>query len=187
MQFNYFFSSMQLFVYYTTWASSMYWLSSLSRAVTWEVTCFYSQTVAGPLKSCCVSLSSFYSRTLVECPDCVCGACPAASAAPQCNAPEAEPAVRCTGHMCPIRVHWHVKTSYTEYWRVKMTIMNLNRLKNYTDWNLVVQHPGMQNVTQVFSFDSHPLVQYGEISKIQHLAINLKPSLLNYIPYIASL
>jgi hypothetical protein len=89
--------------------------------------------------------------------------------------------------MCPIRVHWHVKTSYTEYWRVKMTIMNLNRLKNYTDWNLVVQHPGMQNVTQVFSFDSHPLVQYGEISKIQHLAINLKPSLLNYIPYIASL
>lgn len=67
--------------------------------------------------------------------------------------------------MCPIRVHWHVKQSYKEYWRVKITITNLNFYKNYSDWNLVVQHPNLKSVTQLFSFNYHPLTTYGNISK----------------------
>ena len=35
------------------------------------------------------------------------------------------PLVQCTSHMCPIRVHWHVKLNYKEYWRIKVTITNL--------------------------------------------------------------
>ncbi|GKD37421.1 COBRA-like protein 6, partial [Tanacetum coccineum] len=71
------------------------------------------------------------------------------------------PMVQCSQHMCPIRVHWHVKTSYKEYWRVKITIINLNVIKNYSEWNLVVSHPNLQSLTQVFSFNYKPLNQYG--------------------------
>ncbi|KAF9608480.1 hypothetical protein IFM89_009846, partial [Coptis chinensis] len=71
------------------------------------------------------------------------------------------PAVMCTRHMCPIRVHWHVKVSYRDYWRVKMTINNFNYVKNYSQWSLVVQHPNLESVVQVFSFNYKPLDQYG--------------------------
>jgi hypothetical protein len=67
--------------------------------------------------------------------------------------------------MCPIRVHWHVKTNYREYWRVKTSITNYDVVTNYSDWNLVVRHPNLGNLTQLFSFNYHPLVQYGGISK----------------------
>lgn len=77
--------------------------------------------------------------------------------------------VRCSGHMCPIRVHWHVKTSYREYWRVKITVSNLNLLKNYSAWNLVALHPNLQSVTQVFSFNYRPLTEHGSISKYRLL------------------
>ncbi|EMS35744.1 hypothetical protein TRIUR3_29086 [Triticum urartu] len=79
--------------------------------------------------------------------------------------------------MCPIQVHWHIKKSYREYWRVKMTVNNFNTLKNFSDWNLLVQHPGMQNLTKVFSFNHHPLVQYGTIS------IPTRKLLMNYNSY----
>lgn len=76
-----------------------------------------------------------------------------------------EPVVMCTQHMCPIHVHWHVKLSYKKYWRVKLTVTNLNYVKNYSEWNLVVQHPNLQSVEQIFSFNYRPLDQYGKISK----------------------
>jgi len=76
------------------------------------------------------------------------------------------PILECTRHMCPIQVHWHVKQSYREYWRVKMTIRNLNLVRNYSQWNLVVLHPNLRSITQVFSFDYMPLDQYGDISKL---------------------
>ncbi|KAH7575784.1 hypothetical protein JRO89_XS02G0219300 [Xanthoceras sorbifolium] len=80
--------------------------------------------------------------------------------------PNEEPAqvVICSKHMCPIRIHWHVKQSYTEYWRVKITITNLNVMRNYSQWNMVVLHPNLQSVTQVFSFNYKPLPQYGTIN-----------------------
>lgn len=44
-------------------------------AVTWNVTCTYSQFLAQKTPTCCVSLSSFYNDTIVPCPTCTCG-CP---------------------------------------------------------------------------------------------------------------
>lgn len=77
-----------------------------------------------------------------------------------------EPLVQCTSHMCPIRVHWHIKLNYREYWRVKITITNFNYRRNYSDWNLVIQHPNLSNVTKIFSFNYKSLAPYATISKI---------------------
>lgn len=76
------------------------------------------------------------------------------------------PLVQCTNHMCPIRVHWHVKLNYVSYWRIKLTVLNFNYKMNYSQWNLVAQHPNFDNVTQVFSFNYKSLTPYGDaISK----------------------
>ncbi|KAG6494191.1 hypothetical protein ZIOFF_049210 [Zingiber officinale] len=74
------------------------------------------------------------------------------------------PLVQCTSHMCPIRVHWHVKLNYKEYWRVKIAITNFNYRMNYTQWNLVIQHPNLDNLTQLFSFNYKALTPYGGIN-----------------------
>jgi hypothetical protein len=42
-------------------------------AVTWNVTCTYSQHLASKYPSCCVSFSSFYNDTIVPCAKCACG------------------------------------------------------------------------------------------------------------------
>ncbi|XP_009776069.1 COBRA-like protein 6 isoform X1 [Nicotiana sylvestris] len=141
---------------------------------TWNVICSYSQFRASSSPTCCVSLSAFYNNTIVPCPKCSCG-CQGQLGADQCvkygelppvlqldhNEPP-KPVVQCSQHMCPIQIHWHVKQSYTKYWRVKMTIRNLNYVKNYSQWNLVVLHPNLRSVTQVFSFNYKPLNQYGD-------------------------
>ncbi|GJN23277.1 hypothetical protein PR202_gb10913 [Eleusine coracana subsp. coracana] len=54
-----------------------------------------------------------------------------------------------------------VKLNYKEYWRVKITITNFNFRMNYTQWNLVAQHPNFDNITQLFSFNYKPLTPYG--------------------------
>lgn len=81
------------------------------------------------------------------------------------------PLLQCTHHMCPIRVHWHVKLNYKDYWRVKIAVTNFNYRMNHTLWSLVVQHPNLNNVTQVFSFDYKPLLPYESISKCQKISI----------------
>ncbi|KAL5985957.1 hypothetical protein ACLOJK_027947 [Asimina triloba] len=65
--------------------------------------------------------------------------------------------VRCSEHMCPVRVHWHVKNNYREYWRVKLTVSNYHYGQNYTDWNVVVQHPGFGQKVESYSFNSTTL------------------------------
>ncbi|KAG8368816.1 hypothetical protein BUALT_Bualt15G0086100 [Buddleja alternifolia] len=142
---------------------------------TWNVTCSYSQFRSSSAPTCCVSLSAFYNETIVPCPHCSC-ACQT-QAGSQCVKPgelppvlqlphnePPKPVVQCSNHMCPIRVHWHVKLSYKEYWRVKVTITNLNYVKNYSEWNLVVLHPNLRSVTRVFSFNYKPLNIYGNIN-----------------------
>ncbi|KAG8082834.1 hypothetical protein GUJ93_ZPchr0014g46940 [Zizania palustris] len=144
--------------------------------LTWQVTCSYSQFREAASPSCCVSLSSFYNSTIVSCPRCSCS-CPLSPTSQQCvresdqsgvtellPAGDGEPFFRCTEHMCPVRVHWHVKINYREYWRVKVTITNYNLIKNYSDWNLVVQHPNLQSLTKLFSFNYQPLIQYGTLN-----------------------
>nr|GMC75395.1 protein COBRA-like [Ipomoea batatas] len=74
------------------------------------------------------------------------------------------PLVQCTNHMCPIRIHWHVKINYKAYWRVKVTITNFNYRMNYSQWNLVVQHPNFDNLTQIFSFNYQPITPYESIN-----------------------
>ncbi|PAN39344.1 hypothetical protein PAHAL_7G236500 [Panicum hallii] len=145
--------------------------------LTWRVTCSYSQYREAGVQSCCVSLSTFYSSGIVPCPRCSCG-CQGSPTSPQCvsggePAPPppagggddddepAAPLIRCSEHMCPIRVHWHVKVNYRRYWRVKVTVSNYNLVRNYSDWNLVLQHPNLRSLTQLFSFNYKPLVEYG--------------------------
>ncbi|KAK8940405.1 COBRA-like protein 1 [Platanthera zijinensis] len=143
--------------------------------LTWQVSCSYSQFREAQAPKCCVSLSTFYYESIVPCPTCSCGCQgspetpkggrqPTLSQLPEGDDLPAPDAVMCTRHMCPIRVHWHLKLSYKGYWRVKVTINNFNMLKNYSDWSLVVQHPNLQNLTEVFSFNYQPLVQYGDIN-----------------------
>ncbi|XP_057791831.1 COBRA-like protein 1 isoform X2 [Salvia miltiorrhiza] len=145
--------------------------------MTWNVTCTYSQFLAQKTPTCCVSLSSFYNGSIVDCPTCSCG-CRSLAQPSNCvdpNSPHIASAVsrsdtsnltrlQCTNHMCPVRVHWHVKLNYKDYWRVKITITNFNYARNYTQWNLVVQHPNLSNLTQIFSFNYEPLTPYGSIN-----------------------
>ncbi|KAJ0971063.1 hypothetical protein J5N97_019022 [Dioscorea zingiberensis] len=149
--------------------------------MTWQVVCSFSQFRESDAPSCCVSLSSFYNDTIVSCPRCSCG-CQVPGPVKKCyrqacsstilddesdtllqmpNGEDVEEeAVMCTQHMCPIRVHWHVKVSYKGYWRVKVTITNFNFLRNYSDWNLVLEHPNLRSLLQVFSFSYQPLIVY---------------------------
>ena len=77
-----------------------------------------------------------------------------------------QPLVECTSHMCPVGINWHVKQNHKDYWRVKITITNFNFRMNYTEWNLVVQHPNFDNITQLFGLNYKPLTPYGgDISK----------------------
>ncbi|KAJ4900872.1 COBRA-like protein 2 [Raphanus sativus] len=141
--------------------------------LTWNMTCTYSQFLAQKTPTCCVSLSAFYNKTIVPCPTCSCGCqngtcvdnpkiASVVSAVSGKN--NLQPLLQCTQHMCPIRVHWHVKTNYKEYWRVKVTITNFNYNMNYSQWNLVVQHPNFDNITQLFSFNYKPLSPYAGIN-----------------------
>ncbi|XP_043715623.1 COBRA-like protein 1 isoform X1 [Telopea speciosissima] len=147
--------------------------------MTWNVTCTYSQFLSQKTPTCCVSLSSFYNDTIVPCPTCTCGCMNNITHPGSCvegNSPylasaiagsgknSYTPLVQCTNHMCPIRVHWHVKLNYKQYWRVKITITNFNYRMNYTQWNLVVQHPNFDNLTQLFSFNYKSLTPYGAIN-----------------------
>ncbi|KAL5217217.1 hypothetical protein ABZP36_017901 [Zizania latifolia] len=160
--------------------------------MTWTVTCTYSQQLASRYPTCCVSFSSFYNSTIVPCAKCACGCSGGGGGAghghgshgghggdsgcimgdskrallPGVNTPRKDGAalLQCTSHMCPIRVHWHVKLNYKDYWRAKIAITNFNYRMNYTQWTLVAQHPNLNNVTEVFSFQYKPLLPYGHIN-----------------------
>jgi hypothetical protein len=69
--------------------------------------------------------------------------------------------VQCTDHMCPVQVHWHVKSSYMSYWRVELTISNYEYQRNFSNWNMVVQHPGFSQPATTYSFNSTVLPTVG--------------------------
>lgn len=75
------------------------------------------------------------------------------------------PLLQCTHHMCRVRVHWHVKFNYHDYWRAKIAIINFDYRHNYSQWTLVAQHPNLNNITQVYSFEYKPVLPYESISK----------------------
>ncbi|KAI8021996.1 COBRA-like protein 1 [Camellia lanceoleosa] len=74
--------------------------------------------------------------------------------------------VQCTDHMCPLRVHWRLKNNYKDQWRVKLTISNYNYGKSYSDWNVVVQHPGFSQSAITYSFNSTVLPTVGITDEI---------------------
>ncbi|XP_050363470.1 COBRA-like protein 1 [Argentina anserina] len=130
---------------------------------TWKTTCTYSSFIAAKTPVCCVSLSTFYNPTITACPLCSCG-CRSAditteickrTSSPLTNDVQSDPdVVKCTDHMCPIRVHWHIMSNYVDHWRVKLTVTNYNYHKSFLDWNLLVQHPGFSQRTTIYSFNS---------------------------------
>ncbi|XP_031379945.1 protein COBRA-like isoform X2 [Punica granatum] len=69
--------------------------------------------------------------------------------------------LQCTDHNCPVRVHWHVKNNYADHWRVKLTVSNYNYKRNYSNWNILVQHPGFNQSSKAFSFNSTMLPTVG--------------------------
>ncbi|KAI5079474.1 hypothetical protein GOP47_0004953 [Adiantum capillus-veneris] len=143
--------------------------------MTWSLVCTYSEVMAHRAQPCCVSFSSFYNETIVPCPACACGCenkdtcyetAPLKTVTSGSNTgvtPQAIlPKIHCTKDMCPVRLHWHVKQNYKDYWRVKLTISNRNYAQNYSQWNAVVQHPNFDNLTEVFSFTYKSLNPYGD-------------------------
>ncbi|KAK6913391.1 COBRA, plant, partial [Dillenia turbinata] len=141
--------------------------------MTWNITCSYLQFLSQPNPTCCVSLSSFYNDTIVPCPTCSCGCQDKAPQLGTCVGSNKNgynsPLVQCTSHMCPICVHWHLKVNHKQHWRVKITITNFNYAMNNSQWNLVVQHPNFESLTQFFSFYYDPITPYS--SKINNTAM----------------
>ncbi|KAL0561048.1 hypothetical protein IC582_001466 [Cucumis melo] len=141
---------------------------------TWKSTCTYSIFVDNKTPVCCVSLSAFYNPSITPCPSCSCGCRKANKSSVQCTRDEYQlsssdsatnlSSVRCSDHMCPVRVHWHVETNYINHWRVKLTVSNYNYNRNYSNWNILVQHPGFGQSTEAFSFNSSqlPSLRYGD-------------------------
>ncbi|XP_049373452.1 COBRA-like protein 3 [Solanum verrucosum] len=145
--------------------------------MTWNVTCTYSQFMAQNKPTCCVSISSLYNDTIVPCPTCSCGCKNNGTKPGSCVEAEKPhlasivsdhgknnftPLVQCTDHMCPVGIHWHVTLNYKDYWRVKITITNFNYHMNYSQWNLIVQHSNLDNITQVFNINYKSLTPYGD-------------------------
>ncbi|GMN52468.1 hypothetical protein TIFTF001_021587 [Ficus carica] len=138
---------------------------------TWKTTCTYSSFLTNKTPMCCVSLSTFYNPKVTPCSKCSCGCRDADISTDSCirEGDPSSPAssvnnvdiVRCTDHMCPVRVHWHVKNNYVDYWRVKLTVSNYNYKKNYSDWNVLVQHPSFKNLVKTYSFNTTLLPAVG--------------------------
>ncbi|CAL1353182.1 unnamed protein product [Linum trigynum] len=134
---------------------------------TMKSVCTYSSFLANKAPVCCVSLSTFYSQQITDCPKCSCGCRDSASDGVSCSSQSSSlggngvEKLQCTDHMCPVRIHWHVKNNYMRYWRVKLTISNYNLQRNYSDWNLVVQHPGFSKKAITYSFNTTTLPTVG--------------------------
>uniref|UniRef100_A0A1D1YE18 COBRA-like protein n=1 Tax=Anthurium amnicola TaxID=1678845 RepID=A0A1D1YE18_9ARAE len=131
---------------------------------TWKSSCTYSLFQARGEPPCCVSLSTFYNPDVTPCPSCSCGCEDQGSATSLCTRWEAPTApgnattsVWCTDHMCPVQVHWHIKNNYRDHWRVKLTVSNYNYVAKYSDWNVVVQHPGFRQPTKAGGFNTTKL------------------------------
>ncbi|KAI3733210.1 hypothetical protein L1987_64430 [Smallanthus sonchifolius] len=136
--------------------------------MTWQLVCTYSQLRASKTPTCCVSMSSFYNSEITPCPSCACGCMNNENCVKtKSTVPQIEgvvPMMQCTQHMCPIRVHWHVKKNYKAYWLVRITITNYCYNLNYTKWTLVAQHPNLNNIAKVYSLIYKPLQVYGSIN-----------------------
>ncbi|CAL5341241.1 unnamed protein product [Camellia sinensis] len=130
---------------------------------TWKSSCTYSSYLANKAPVCCVSYSTFYNPIITSCPH-------KGNPVTQSDLASKPDIVQCTDHMCPLRVHWHLKNNYKDQWRVKLTISNYNYGKSYSDWNVVVQHPGFSQSAITYSFNSTVLPTVGITEKLDDKA-----------------
>ncbi|XXG66129.1 hypothetical protein AAC387_Pa05g3670 [Persea americana] len=132
---------------------------------TWKSICTYSTFTVNKAPTCCVSLSTFYNPKITPCPLCSCECRPGNSNTLTCVGDDLVAAsgpgpnnvdnlLQCTDHMCPVRVHWHIKNNYRDHWRVKLTVSNYHYGANFSDWNVLVQHPNFGESLQSYSFNS---------------------------------
>ncbi|XP_027357016.1 COBRA-like protein 1 [Abrus precatorius] len=135
---------------------------------TWKSTCAYSSFLANTPPMCCVSLSSFYNPNITPCRNCSCGCREANINTASCIRPSdplprsgEDSTIECTNHMCPIRIHWHFMNNYMNQWRVKLTVSNYNYNRNYSNWNVLAQHPGFTQKATTYSFNSTILPAVG--------------------------
>lgn len=148
--------------------------------VTHNIVCTYSSVQKRKPPKCCVSLSAFYNDTIIPCARCACacgnfsaqstlctvtgGDQPYLMSTPTGDGMELKKvkgSVECSPDGCPIGIHYHLKVNYETHWRSKITIINRSLWDNHTDWNIVVEHPGMGNITDVFSWQAKSIVPYG--------------------------
>ncbi|XP_010941037.2 COBRA-like protein 1 [Elaeis guineensis] len=139
---------------------------------TWKSACTYSSFVANNAPACCVSLSTFYNPKITPCSVCSCGCQASGNERPTCvgdsemkRLPGDDNSVGCSDHMCPVRVHWHVKSNYIDYWKVKVTVSNYNFASKFSNWNLVIQHPAFGQRTLSHSFNSTGLATVGNMDE----------------------
>ncbi|KAJ7978762.1 COBRA-like protein [Quillaja saponaria] len=106
--------------------------------MTWNVTCTYSQFLVSKAPTCCVSLSSFYNDTIVNCPTCTCG----------CQNNKTDPG-SCVDRGSPY---------------LASVVSGQGKNPNTPLWNLVVQHPNFDNLTELFSFNYKSLTPYAGLN-----------------------
>ncbi|CAI5950578.1 unnamed protein product [Closterium sp. NIES-64] len=148
--------------------------------VTYHIVCTYSSIQKRDPPKCCVSLSSFYNDTIIPCASCACacgnysassivcvptgGKVPYLMSTPSGDGLELktdQTAMECSPDGCPISIHYHFKQNYEGFWRAKITIINRSLWDNHTNWNVVVEHPNMGNLTDVFSWKAENILPYG--------------------------
>ncbi|KAK1297191.1 COBRA-like protein 2 [Acorus calamus] len=66
-----------------------------------------------------------------------------------------------------LRLQWRMhQTNYKEYIRVKLTVSNYNMGTNYSDWNLLIQHPVLSGFFTSYSFNSTTLQTSGDADEV---------------------
>eukprot|EP00271_Cylindrocystis_brebissonii_P014352 TRINITY_DN35681_c0_g1_i1.p1 TRINITY_DN35681_c0_g1~~TRINITY_DN35681_c0_g1_i1.p1 ORF type:complete len:460 (-),score=51.62 TRINITY_DN35681_c0_g1_i1:1375-2754(-) len=146
---------------------------------TWHITCIYTAKSAKPAHKCCVSLTSFYSSKVIPCATCACACGNYTAKSNICNVTGGdtkpwlwsdgltnlynEPTARlCSPDGCPVSIHYHLKENYYDYWRAKITITNRDLYQNWSNWNLVVEHPNFANFTEAFSFNASQITPFDQ-------------------------
>eukprot|EP00270_Netrium_digitus_P013917 TRINITY_DN4677_c0_g1_i1.p1 TRINITY_DN4677_c0_g1~~TRINITY_DN4677_c0_g1_i1.p1 ORF type:complete len:458 (-),score=82.74 TRINITY_DN4677_c0_g1_i1:304-1677(-) len=147
--------------------------------VTWKVVCTYNRLEVKKLPSCCISLSAFYNTTIIPCSSCACACGNYSDNAAICKVASDDPpylvssdgsgvpvrkspsALLCSPDGCPVSIHFHLKVNYKSYWRAKLTVINRSLYTNYTGWNLAMEHPGLTNLTEVFSWHVQQIQPFG--------------------------
>ncbi|KAJ0988841.1 hypothetical protein J5N97_007197 [Dioscorea zingiberensis] len=130
--------------------------------MTWKVVCTYSAFLAKKTPACCVSLSSADHRLSSGCKDCACS-CRSASAACTRKGSAGKPsrlssAVKCTNHMCPVQINWHLKSQSKDNWGARVSITNYNHRSEISNWATLLHLPQSNHLMKITQANHKPLL-----------------------------